>query len=263
MLITLKRPLFIGVFINDIFASLILNKKNMKKIALTIATIFAFGVVNAQTSNEGGYKPTKGTVSTEVGLTGGLNNAAFNLNTGVLKFRYFLKDDLGLRLGFANNSTKTEESDNTVPANIETTINKYGNFEINLGIEKHFAGSDRLSTYAGADLLIGFGNASTEVSDQSGSSISVDGANISGGGSLVNRASNGFGVRLLTGADYYIAKKLFLGVEAGLNIVSSKLKEVSVTNKVGSVSTTTTTPEAKGSGFNTNVIGGIRIGYQF
>ena len=236
----------------------------MKKIILTFATIFAFGVIGAQEKFD--YKPKKGTVSTEVGLTGGLNNANFNLNTGVLKFRYFLKDDLGLRIGFANNSTKIEESDNTVPTNIETITNKAGNFEINLGIEKHFAGSDRLSTYAGADLLIGFGNASIEGSDQSGNSFSVDGgANYNNNtNSFDSRASNGFGVRLLTGADYYIAKKLFLGVEAGLNIVSATLKEISITNNFGSTSTTTVdTPERKGSGFSTNVIGGVRIGYQF
>ena len=95
---------------------LILNKIDMKKIILTVATIFAFGVVNAQEKSD--YKPSKGTVTTEVGLTGGLNNADFNLNTGVLKFRYFLKDDLGLRLGFATNSNKTEDVDNTDPTNV-------------------------------------------------------------------------------------------------------------------------------------------------
>jgi hypothetical protein len=229
----------------------------MKKIILTVATIFAFGAVNAQEKSD--YKPTKGTVTTEVGLTGGLNNADFNLNTGVLKFRYFLKDDLGLRLGFATNSNKTEEVDNSDPTNVGTLTHKNSNTTFNLGIEKHFAGSDRLSTYAGADLLIGFRGASTEYSEN-GYSYNVDGANEFTSGNYSNVAGNFFGVRLLTGADYYIAKKLFLGVEAGLNITSGKDKDIEI-SETGNPNVTIS--GGKRSTFSTSVIGGIRIGYQF
>lgn len=235
----------------------------MKKI-LVIAALALVSFANAQTKSTSEYKPSEGTVTTEVGLTGGLNNADFNLNTGVLKFRYFLKDDLGLRLGLATNSSKVESKDATTPSNVITYTNKTSNFVLNLGVEKHFAGSDRLSTYAGADLLIGFGGAKGDAADQSGNSYSVEGATINiATGNPQGNANNSFGVRLLTGADYYIAKKVYLGVEAGLNILSGKTKEIVETTKAGSTTTTVTTPAGKNSGITTNVIGGIRLGFQF
>ena len=233
----------------------------MKKVLLTAAAVFAFGFANAQEgTTTSDYKPTKGTVTTEVGLTGGLNNTDFDLNTGVLKFRYFLKDDLGLRLGFATNSNKTEEIDNSDLTNVATLINKRSDLTLNLGVEKHFAGSDRLSTYAGADLLIGFTGASTEYTENA-YSYNVDGANDSNvSGNFTNNGGNYFGLRLLTGADYYIAKKVFLGVEAGLNIVTGKNKDIEITETAQpNVSIT----GGKNSGISTNVIGGVRIGYQF
>ncbi|MEO8235130.1 MAG: hypothetical protein ABI549_06920 [Flavobacterium sp.] len=230
----------------------------MKKVLLTAVAVFAFGFANAQ--DDASYKPTKGTVTTEVGLTGGLNNADFNLNTGVLKFRYFLKDDLGLRLGFATNSSRTEAIDNSNPSNVATTIDKNSNLTLNLGVEKHFAGTERLSTYAGADLLIGFKGAKTEYTEN-GYSYNVDGANQDQAtGNFSNNGGNYFGLRLLTGADYYIAKKLFLGVEAGLNIITGKNKDIEITE---TAQPNVNIAGGKSSGITTNVIGGVRIGYQF
>ncbi|GAA4774327.1 MULTISPECIES: outer membrane beta-barrel protein [Flavobacterium] len=230
----------------------------MKKVLLTAAAVFAFTFANAQESTSS-YKPVKGTVTTEVGLTGGLNNANFDLNTGVLKFRYFLKDDLGLRLGFATNSNKTESIDNSNPNNVETTINKNSNFTLNLGVEKHFAGTERLSTYAGADLLLNFKGAKTEYTENN-YFYNVDGANIDNAGNFINNAGTQFGLRLVTGADYYIAKKVFLGVEAGLNILTGKNKDIEI-SETGQPNVNIA--GGKESGITTQVIGGIRIGYQF
>lgn len=232
----------------------------MKKVLLTAAAVFAFTFANAQESTSS-YKPVKGTVTTEVGLTGGLNNANFDLNTGVLKFRYFLKDDLGLRLGFATNSKKTESINNSNPNNVETTISKNSDFTLNLGVEKHFAGTERLSTYAGADLLIGFRGAKTEYTENN-YFYNVDGGSNfnTTTGNYDNRAGNYFGLRLLTGADYYIAKKVFLGVEAGLNVITGKDKDIEI-SETGQPNVNIA--GGKNSGITTQVIGGIRIGYQF
>ncbi|MEW5675097.1 outer membrane beta-barrel protein [Flavobacterium enshiense] len=233
----------------------------MKKVILSVAAVFAFGFANAQEQEKevSGYKPVKGTITTEVGLTGGLNNADFDLNTGVLKFRYFLKDDMAVRAGLGVYSNKNEELDHSNPSNVATLTNKSSDITLNLGVEKHFAGSDRLSTYAGADLLIGFKNANAEYSDNT-TSAEVEGANADMAGNLSNNGRNYFGLRLVTGADYYIAKKVFLGVEAGLNLTTGKNKDI----EVSSAGTTTTVGGGgKFSGIDTAVIGGIRIGYQF
>lgn len=224
----------------------------MKKVFLIAVGFFAFQAVSAQDNDS--YKPTEGTVTTEVSLIGGLNNANFALNTGALKFRYFLKEDLGLRLGFATNSNKETSINNNNPNNVKTTIDKNSNFTLNLGVEKHFAGSNRLSTYGGADLLLNIEGASSEETANNFSKT-VEGA--SAGGKF---GGTSFGVRLFTGADYYIAKKVFLGVEAGIGFLAGTQDDI-VTNETGQ-------PEqnvagGKNSGITTAISGGVRIGYQF
>jgi hypothetical protein len=233
----------------------------MKKVLLTVAAVMTFGLMNAQeVTTTSAYKPVKGTIATEVGLTGGLNNTDFDLNTGVVKFRYFFKDDMALRLGLGINSNKEETVINPDPTNPGTLINKNSNNLVNLGIEKHFAGSDRLSTYAGADLLIGFNGASGEYTED-GYSYEIDGAQIDPAtGDPVGNASTQFGFRLFTGADYYITKKVFLGVEAGLNFLASSQKDI-VISETGSENVNL--PGGKSGGLSTNVIGGVRIGFQF
>jgi outer membrane protein W len=223
----------------------------MKKVLLTAAAVFAFGFANAQEgTTTSDYKPTKGTVTTEVSLTGGLNNANFNLNNGGVKFRYFLKDDLGLRLGLGIHNDKNEDVIGVTPG-MSTETEKNSNLSLKLGAEKHFAGSERLSTYAGADLVIAFGKETFDDVQENGDYDKFE------------QKNGGFGVNVFTGADYYITKKVFLGVEAGLNFMTNKLKDASNTNKTGAVVTTVSTPGEKGSNLDTNVFGGVRIGFQF
>lgn len=237
----------------------------MKKVLLTVAAVMTFGLMSAQEETTSAYKPVKGTIATEVGLIGGLNNADFDLNsntTSAVKFRYFFKDDMALRLGLGINSHKDEMIDNSDIANLKTLINKNSSNLINIGIEKHFAGAERLSTYAGADLLIGFNGASAEYTEN-GYSFEVDGANLNSTTLAVdgsNRASTDFGFRLFTGADYYITKKVFLGVEAGLNFLSKSEKDVEITE---TATPNVTVAGGKSGGFETKVIGGVRIGFQF
>lgn len=225
----------------------------MKKVLLSIIAIFTFGFMSAQkrlASQD--YKPSKGTVTTEVGLTGGLNNANFNLST--LKFRYFLKENVGLRMGLGIQNETDEAINNANPSNTITTTDKNSRFQINLGVEKHFEGSDRLSTFVGGDLVISLANQSNEVVQQNGN------FNKSRGG---GNAGSAFGVQLLTGADYYIAKKVYLGVEAGLSILTGKGKDVITETRIGNVTTSSTSTGGSTFDINTQVFGGVRIGYQF
>lgn len=233
----------------------------MKKVLLTVAAVMTFGLMSAQEeTSTSAYKPVKGTIATEVSLVGGLNNADFNLNTGALKFRYFFKDDMALRLGLGLNSTKFEDIDDSDPTNVLTETYKSSSTTLKLGIEKHFAGAERLSTYAGADLLIGFNGANYEAKDNT-STMEIDGTvTFPGLGGNTYNAGSSFGLGLFTGADYYITKKVFLGVEAGIDFMSSKNKDVT-TSMTGAPSVTTA--GSKGSGISSQVVGGVRIGFQF
>ena len=254
----------------------------MKKL-FTVAAISIFAISTyAQDDKVGGYKPCEGSVTTEVGLTGGLNTTSYNLDNGtlgatpMLRFRYFLKEDLGLRLGFSAFRNASEGTPTTTvvtaptptppPANpnTTTTFDRQSSFDMNIGVEKHFAGSDRLSTYAGADLVFGTsGNNNESTNNPSGNYVKQKNSNA---GNL--SAETYFGLRVVTGADYYIAKKLYLGVEVGLAFLSVSQKEsvISTQTTVANVvntSTTTITPDNSGFQFSPRLTGGVRLGYQF
>lgn len=240
----------------------------MKKL-ITLLSVIAFGFgANAQD-----YKPAKGTITTELSLVGGFfGDFGLRQTTEVakpaLKFRYFLKDDVALRLGF---SASRKSSKNTVDTTTETTgvasiptasiptnFNSESFFGINLGVEKHFKGSDRLSTYLGADLLIGSSrNFDENTNSSNGNSNSLK-------NDRTKDANFSFGIGFLTGADYYIAKKVYIGAELGLSMVTKSKKDEVDTTVVGAITTIKTTTFGDGDfNIDTQLNGGIRLGYQF
>ncbi len=247
--------------------------------------------------NSSAYKPSKGTLTTEVGLTGGLGFTGYDLNTGanyssapMLRFRYFSKENIAFRLGFSlvNRSNSSENLPVTVvtvpvpvpPATaplpgFNSTKNSFTSFDINLGIEKHFKGSDRLSTFIGADLLFGIRSASNEskISSSPGGVLNsqITEINVTGQSGIGDDSNRYFGLRVVTGADYYIVKKVYLGLELGLSFVSEKTRDLvsstkitnATTNTVVSESSTTTTDRASTFNIKPAIVTGVRIGYQF
>src|SRR5688572_13378152 len=123
----------------------------MKKLILSAALLagITFGTKAQNTaSGEGGIKPASGDITMEanVNLLNGNVNLSNSLNQ--IRGRYFLSDDMAFRLG-----TNIRYRSDDPEVNIKTST-----FEFSLapGIEKHFAGTNRLSPYIGADLLFGF-----------------------------------------------------------------------------------------------------------
>ena len=235
------------------------------------------------------YKPSKGTVTTEVGLTGGLGNSNVGLTTNnafgapLLKFRYFFKDNIAFRLGFAIDRTATKATPTTtteivpapipappaVPTNTTTIIDNTTLFLMSIGAEKHFKGSDRLSTFVGADILLG---SSKRYQETNSTTTTVAPVTTSNSVLITKNGSGGqsvFGLGLFTGADYYIAKKVYLGIELGLQILSTNEKdriqslETSGTGIPTTTTTTTIAPDANQFDFDSVMNGGIKIGYQF
>jgi Putative OmpA-OmpF-like porin family len=215
----------------------------MKKIILSLtvaaATLFA-AEVSAQIKNDKGTfeKPVAGNLIMEIQLTpnisggnnfklndpligtisAGLSYTAIQTGTGnaqsfndlatiapSLKGRYFLSDDLALRvqLGVLSSSATTKVEPTTGPST-EQKISRSG-FNLALGIEKHFSGAERLSTYGGADLV--FGLVSAKAKSNNGT------AEFSG-----KQKGTSFGLRVVTGFDYYFIPKVYLGAELGLGL---------------------------------------------
>jgi hypothetical protein len=238
----------------------------MKKVFLVFGLVATTFAAKAQVNDEfKSFKPTKGSVTTELGLAGGLNNADFTLNeksSGLLRFRYFVKQDLAFRLGV----NVSAHSDKSKVYGTGVDLNKEGEkterstgLLLNLGIEKHFAGTPRLSPYVAGDLLLGVLGRSTKLENTDGQIfVNQFSSKRTGPGTF------SFGVRGVVGADYYIAKHVFIGAEAGLGLLNRVEGKTKTTTTIGN---TTTTVETKSGGsdfdLNPSVITGIRIGFVF
>lgn len=229
----------------------------MKKLFLASA-IALFATVNAQE-----YKPTTGDVTVDLGVSGGLGNTSIGLaeNDGAtFKVRYFTAENFAYRVTMTlNNDSKTT---NPVTNNPQVTVVKKANdFGIGLGFgaEKHFAGTERLSPYIGGDVMIKYNsNSSTDTTTTTTTVAPITST------TFVSEVKGpnefGFGVRGVFGADYYFAKRVFLGVEAGLSLMYTS--EGDTTFKNTGVADVTS---KGGSSFEIKpgVVTGIRIGYAF
>ncbi|HTF80792.1 MAG TPA: hypothetical protein VL947_03670 [Cytophagales bacterium] len=259
----------------------------MKKLILSSAVLAAFLSANAQealTTPTVGYKPAAGNAVIELGLSGGLLNTATSLNSpgngafpGMVKLRYFLADDLALRASFnfsaysTTNKAYELDDDGKETETVGTQKIRNSFYGVNLGVEKHFTGTERLSTYIGGDLSLGVASASLKEEKYNGGAYNEDysrtikGANGPGG----DNGGFGWGLRAVTGADYYFVKKVYLGAEAGWGFFSFRNSGVKTTTTTpdGTGGTDTVTSETKSDGgaftLTPQVVASVRIGYIF
>src|SRR5690606_2132645 len=176
----------------------------MKKLFL-VGALALFSAVSAQE-----FKPTAGDVTVDLGVAGGLGNTTINLpdqgfGTGAMfKARYFKTENIAYRgTLFVGNSSETNNSNNQ-----KQEIDNYG-FGLGFGMERHFTGTERLSPYVGGDVLLGYGNGNVKTTEITTGDVEE----------LKGPGVFRFGVRGVFGADYYIAKRVFVGVEAGLGLM--------------------------------------------
>lgn len=179
----------------------------MKKFGLVLATtLFLVSLVNAQ---EETLKAQSGDLALEV------NAAPFSSNPiriSKVNLRFFDDNRAVFRLGLSLNTRVSKPGE-------ETTFNTF-EFKLTPGGEKHFEGTGRLSPYIGGELILAakFSNAKFENSEDD-----IDGAWDQFG------QEQGFlqiGANYLMGADYYMAKKIYVGVEIGYGFVFTKFSDI-------------------------------------
>ena len=214
----------------------------MKRV-LTIAAL-SLGMASVASAQ---YSPEKGDFAVEFGFTpfkaGG---ETFQLNESMLKARWFFTDKNALRLkiGFGiDNSTNTvDNSYNPDSKKWETTYDetkktkdKYTNFGIMLGYERHLFTKGRFDVYAGLEagyLMEKYSG--SETIDRT--SKSYDGDQVISGSSTYNKNTdftntstdgkksslNAFNANIFAGVDLYVWKNLYLGAEVGFNFKTGK-----------------------------------------
>lgn len=223
-----------------------------RTIILTAFVACIAGTTSAQ------YKPAAGERTLEVNFAplGGTP-----VSIGGIKYRKFSSETsafrLGLFLGYSSSTTTTQDEDNTL--SLVELQDKESNMTISLqpGIEKHFAGTERLSPYIGAVLNIGYGmDSKVEESQQPNNAV---GSKTTKGGSL------DLGINAVAGFDYYVANKLYMGTEIGFGFGMTK----DMTNKVtfdgitGAQDSDSNVDNKSEINVGPNVIGQLRLGWVF
>ncbi len=210
-------------------------------------------------------KPTAGSRTAEVNFTGaGLNS--FSYTTPELRFRHFATDNMAYRLRANFGMTSSTDKETVSGVAVERKTSSGFGLTIAPGIEKHFAGTAKLSPYYGAQLNLGFATASTvdytnAVAGGPGAWAGVADGNKS---SSKSGSTFGLGIGAFMGADYYIADGVYVGGEFGLGIFDmSSTGEGENSETIAG--TTTTTKTGTTSDFNLFGVtsGGVRLGFRF
>jgi hypothetical protein len=178
----------------------------MKRLLLIVMAVGALNFAHAQEESsvaENIYKAQGGDWNAE------LNFSPFSsspVNLSYIRLRKFSSATkamrLGVNLGYEN---KTPD---------EFLTQSELNLNLRPGIEKHFGGTDRLSPYIGGELDIALKSVKEVQDEDSDNSISAYTRKGAWSGSG-NRGFFRMGMNFIVGADYYIAKKLYIGTEFG------------------------------------------------
>ncbi len=203
------------------------------------------GATAAPTTETGDFKPNSGSVSFEMNFN---PFSASPLNINYLRARLFVSDDFAIRAGFSIASRS--ESDN-----------KTFEYAVLPGVEKHFNGTERLSPFLGAELMIAGRGSSSSVTNGTVSTTTTKGVWSDG---KTDRGFFNLGVNLLAGCDFYFAKHFYVGLEAGYGFSLISYSDIVVTYVPNGGSSTITTTEG-GSSFRLgpNYNSALRLGFIF
>jgi hypothetical protein len=283
----------------SIFAPAILNM--MKKTLIAVSAILiAMTSANAQSqkdsllaekamkkmwkTNENSLKPGAGSFSTELNINPFKGELSLNNSLNQIKFRYFTKPDFAWRFG-VNISALDSVLDSKAYYS-STNLNykdrrKSFTIGLNLGFEKHLKGTKRLSPYIGGDISFTTKSSSQEVTEGS-TTTKIKGIwldetieTYNSGSNYYTRtiynpqerAFNRFGLNVVSGLDFYMAKNFFFGYEFNFGLRYTKYKDIetTITPKPTGTNTSNIESETDNSSltFGPSLMNGIRIGYVF
>ncbi len=226
----------------------------MKKLSILMLSLVAIiGNVNAQKA-EAQDLTLEATLNLQVG------GAPISFEVSEIRMRYFITSKLALRTRFAFDLMSSTDyvynpMDPTVmPFTLESSAS---NFNLGLGIEKHFTGTDKLSPYIGAE--VGFGISNSQVNGIN----TYNGMDYSAGSSFSAETSGAAQVYggLVFGADYYIVPHLYIGAELAYGIAYQSLGERTIYNSYSGTLVKNTLGNSVGFGLQANP--GVRIGLKF
>jgi len=205
----------------------------MKK-AIMFIVLVAASVAGANAQKfQGGEKNLEVTFSplsaSPIGING-IRFRMFNSESSAIRVGFNLSGDKKTDVSFQPGEEVAPNGSIVSTPELYTTNSTFG-FSLRPGYEKHFAGTDRLSPYVGAEFLFAMTSTTETEEHHSGNSDATldDPANWSTWTTERNDGTITFGLNALAGADYYFADNFYLGVEIGLGFQRVSQSDVEVT----------------------------------
>lgn len=234
----------------------------MRKFIILFVSISLFGNVLAQ-------KPIKGERSAEVNLNFQTGAAAISYDLPAeLRFRYFLQDNVALRLRLGMNASSSKYAiSNPQGTIISEVVSKTGfGFTFAPGIEKHFVGTKKLSPFMGAQIAMSLSGGDRKDVSNSGYANPSNNLVIEGD-YYHSKSGSKFALNLggYMGADYYFAEHIYLGAEFGIGLFGmSKTSEGSERYvRLGDSELTGKTLSSSSSRLFGVYSGAVRLGFIF
>lgn len=239
----------------------------MKKLSLLVGGLILSTAVMAQ-------KPSADVPMTLEGQLG-YNASTLSFTAPSVRFRYFLTDNIAARVTLGINATSSTDYVYETPGDLTSPNGevsaKSNAWNAAIGAEYHFAGTDRLSPYAGLDIMFGGAKDTDEGTDVD----FLTGTYEAGSSYTIEDPSSLFGVALVFGTDFYFAENFYVGLEMGMawTNYTTKAGSFEITDVAGGVTTTTSgdlNAESKDAFFTTGAMpaaliptGNIRLGWRF
>lgn len=194
-------------------------------------------------------------------LETGLNLDGTTMTSPELRYRYFFKPNMAVRVGLGIMSSKTTnnfyENPDFTGGTGSQEMKSFG-WSFMPGFEYHLEGTEQLSPYLGAALMIGGGSSSENWENFNGVSYSEDVTSAE-----INNPYSSFGFGILGGCDFYFAENIFIGAEVGFGSSSTTNKEGDYSITSGGTTTSgTTNAESKNGGASFGANGSIRVGWR-
>lgn len=240
----------------------------MKKLILALAVCLTTASTFAQD-----MKPVSGDMGFTFGASGIATMGVSTPNpTGSLLFRYYASDNMAARLGinFSNASTTTTPS--YMPGVSQTTnVTKSSSWGLSLGAQHDFTGSDRITTYLGADLVLGSGGGSSDMLTESidtNGVVTTGATSFSTDVSTKNGSTFSFGIIPCVGFEYFLNDWFSVGAEFGWGFTSTSVKDgtTTTTSTVGGTTSAPVISTSKGmksSGLGTIGSGMVTVSVYF
>lgn len=224
----------------------------MKKLMLIAVFAGVATIASAQ------FKPKGGEKTLEVNFAP-LGGTPVSING--IRVRSFVDETTAYRLGLNINYSSSKDRNGTTADGSKEMYDKSSILGITLqpGIEKHMAGTSRLSPYMGAILDIGFQSSKDVNEYESGTTAN----NIE---TITTKGTNGFfriGANVVAGADYYIANKVYMGVELGYGLQMVNFATIKGENSASGSAKIDDIKPGSSFNFGPNISGLFRLGYAF